>query len=117
MSQYRNASRRLRFTERQHQTVRPGEHRDRVGEVGDVGIGEAGVAQDLDFGGAGPRRRLSELGGRVRDGALARLELGADAVGEQTVDHVGAFGELNVEPRVNGRAIDTAVEDRLDRCA
>jgi hypothetical protein len=36
----------------------------------------------------------------------------ADAVGEETVDHVGAFGELNVEPRMNGRAIDAAVEDR-----
>ena len=56
----------LRFAERQHQPVRPGEHRDRIGEVGDVGIGEAGAAQGSGFGGAGLRRRLRELGGEVR---------------------------------------------------
>src|ERR1700722_4996255 len=110
-------SRSLRFAERQHQTVRPGEHRDRIGEIGDVGIGEAGAAQGSDFAGAGLRRRLRELGGEVRDGALARLQLRADAVGEEPVDHVLTLGELNVEPRMNRRAIDAAVEYRFDRRA
>jgi hypothetical protein len=41
---------RLRLPQRQHQPVGPGEHRDRVGEVGDFGIGEAGAAQGCDFG-------------------------------------------------------------------
>ena len=75
------------------------------------------TAQGSDFGGDGLGRPSRELGGKVRDGALARLQLRTDAVGEETVDHVGAFGELNVEPGRNGRAIDAAVEDRLDRCA
>jgi hypothetical protein len=48
---------RLRLAERQHQPVRPGEHCDRVGEVGDVGIGEVGAPQGLDFDGASLRRR------------------------------------------------------------
>ena len=69
MSQIETPSRRLRLAERQHQPVRPREHRDRVGEIGDVGIGEAGAAQGSDFGGAGLRRRLSELGGKS---AMAR---------------------------------------------
>src|SRR5258708_31878224 len=34
-------SRRLRFAEGQRQPVRPGEHRNRIGEIGDVEIGDA----------------------------------------------------------------------------
>ena len=63
---------------------------DRVGEIGDVeserpALWKARVSAAPACGGVAR--------GEVR-AALARLQFRADAVGEETVDHVGTFGEL-----------------------
>ena len=75
------ATRSHRLAQCLHQPVRPGEHRDRMGEIENLEIGQALRAQRRRIGRADRRGIARQLGGIIEDRLAARIERGLDFVG------------------------------------
>jgi len=101
-----------RLAERQHQPVRPGEHRDRMGEVDDLRLVEASIAERLEIGGIGLVGRPRQLRGVVDDRPISRFECRAEAFVEQTLDDLRLLGQLCKPAGVDRGATGTALPPR-----
>ena len=101
-----------RLAQRLHQPVRPGEHRDRMGEIENLEIGQALRPQRRGIGRADRRRIARQLGGIIEDRLAARIERGLDFVGLDTLHHLRRLCQLNEALGVHRGTIGTAIDAR-----
>ena len=92
--------------------VRPGEHRDRMGEIEDFKIGQALRPQRRRIGGRDRGGIARELGGIVHDRLAARVERGFDAILLDALHHLRRFAQLGEALGMHGCAIGAAVDAR-----
>ncbi len=90
-----------RLSQRLHQAVRIGEHRHSVDQVVDLQPVHAGLTQRPKIGCGNCLRFARQFGSEIRNGALPRLQLSAEAFVVQANNHVRTLGQFHEPARVH----------------